>query len=137
MINYETITPQEIFDTVATHLFTQDKQAKDYNSNICLYFDKKTGNKCAIGCLINPDVYSSEYEKNNVYDLIYFSEMKNYIEFSNFLNRNKNLLDILQEVHDDEENWKSSYNMKSKLANVAIYYNLNYDILNNLSFSDR
>jgi hypothetical protein len=135
MINYETITPQEIFDTVATHLFTQGVQAMDDSG--CLYFDKKTGNKCAIGCLINPNVYLSEYEHNNINDMAKYSDNFVYIEFSNFLNRNELLLVILQEIHDDEENWKSSDDMKSILTNVAIHHNLNYDILNNLSFSDR
>lgn len=62
------LTPQQIFDKVATHLLTQKKQCLDTVG--CRYFDPTTGHRCAVGCLIPPDRYDTELEGLSIEGII-------------------------------------------------------------------
>lgn len=55
-------TAQEIFTQVKTHLLTQN--AKALNHGTCRYRSDQSGVilKCAIGCLIPDEAYSSSFE---------------------------------------------------------------------------
>jgi len=124
--------PQEIFDTVATHLFNQGKQS--YDNHKCLYRGPN-GTKCAVGCLL-PDRYYQEsmdwgWGGMNVRALI----ERNY-KVPTWFKPNVDLLYFLQLVHDDMggRNWKSTQNMKKALNKVAVRYNLSSEILKNLKF---
>jgi hypothetical protein len=57
-------TKQEIFDTVARHLLTQNARAEDEGGD-CLYRTPE-GLMCAAGCLIPDAAYSRDIEKKNV-----------------------------------------------------------------------
>ena len=50
---------QEIFDTVATHLFRQGHQAID--NGTCLY-RAPNGDMCAVGVLIPDEYYEKDFE---------------------------------------------------------------------------
>jgi hypothetical protein len=56
---------QELFDTVATHLLKQNKQARERYSegvqSVCQY-RTSDGLKCAVGCLITQAVYDATGE---------------------------------------------------------------------------
>jgi hypothetical protein len=54
---------QDIFNTVATHLMTQGKQARDSSTATsgCRYRGED-GTKCAIGCLIKDEFYMPHFE---------------------------------------------------------------------------
>lgn len=52
---------QEIFDTVAVHLLTQNKHSMAANEKTCRYY-ADSGLKCAIGCLIPAKKYSLAFE---------------------------------------------------------------------------
>lgn len=122
------MTPQQIFNTVATHLFTQGQQSRDD-----AYFGKcgyktKTGLTCAVGCLIE-DYYVSDM------DLLDSSDIKTvYYRFRKILPEwiegNMELLEYLQAVHDNTTNWATVDLMKESLTEVASKHNLDYSVLN-------
>lgn len=122
------MTPQEIFDTVATHLFTQGHRAFDDNLNRCAY-KTQDGSMCAVGCLIQ-DYYKPSMDRNaygtdirSVYSL-FKSDLPDWI------GSNMKLLVLLQDVHDVDWSWNSIGNLKSVLKKVALDYGLNYSVLN-------
>lgn len=51
---------QQLFDTVSTHLLTQNRQSRNIFNN-CV-FHSNDGAKCAIGCLIPEDAYHPMFE---------------------------------------------------------------------------
>ncbi len=132
------MTPQEIFDTVARHLFTQGERAgivldDDADDGVrkgffsCRY-RAPGGAKCAVGALIPDEAYSFNMEERGVADV--------YHSFSAVLpvwmGDNVKLLASLQSVHDDRCYWESTGSMREALANVADFYNLNASVINNL-----
>ncbi len=54
---------QEIFNIICKHLLEQNDRCSD-GSN-CLYYGEH-GQRCAVGCLIKPEFYSSSLERNDV-----------------------------------------------------------------------
>lgn len=118
---------QQIFDTVATHLFTQGQQSKDD-----AYFGKcayktKTGLTCAVGCLIQ-DHYVSDMDLLDSSDIesVYYAFRKILPEW---IDENMELLQSLQGVHDNTTNWATVDLMKESLTEVALNHYLDYDVL--------
>lgn len=63
MITLKTLpqaTAQEVFDHVAAHLLKQNQKAINLDG-LCMY-RTPSGLKCAAGCLIGDDEYTSEFE---------------------------------------------------------------------------
>jgi hypothetical protein len=134
-------TKQKIFDKVVKHLFKQGVKA--YEGSVCSYLTDD-GLKCAVGCLIpynrlnnfQPDGvvdnlldYAKDYCKDN-------PKNKTAEDFKVFIKTNKNLLQALQTVHDD--NNTKDYDLylpelKSSLIKVAKRYKLNYNHLKELN----
>jgi hypothetical protein len=121
--------PQEIFDRVATHLFTQGHRATMFDDSICAY-RASNGDKCAIGVLIPDDVYEPAMEFRRVTTLINLG-----FPLPVFMARNVPLLTALQEVHDDVRSWRSTGAMKMNLEIVARRYDLDAGILTYLKFA--
>lgn len=61
---------QQVFDTVLAHLWQQNAAAVEDESGDCSYLVEETGNKCAIGCLIPPDYYSSDMEGHGIVGIL-------------------------------------------------------------------
>lgn len=58
------LSPQQVFDRVATHLIQQGHASfcvNDLDNPTCMYRGPY-GAKCAVGCLISDDDYKPEYE---------------------------------------------------------------------------
>jgi len=125
---------QEIFDTVATHLFTQGRRAITIDEQ-CAY-KTNDGLKCAVGCLIPDDMYSSKMENTDVVTLLAFQSDYGYT-IPKYFARNQDMLSQLQTIHDDEYSWLSTEDMKDALKKVARNHHLKMSVLNNLSFEDR
>lgn len=122
---------QEIFDTVAVHLFDQGQRSVD--NRFCRYHND-TGLKCAVGILVPEEEYFSEMDQGN-------KTIKNLIElypdkFPDWMSENLGLIQGLQSVHDKQENWKSSDNMHDALVEIASIYEVNPDILEELNFEE-
>lgn len=135
------MTNQEIFDKVATHLFTQGVRSvsktclndASFDADYCLYRGPN-GTKCAVGCLIPDEDYDPTMENRSAYDL--FTSTVTPMEFPKLepLNENKDILNRLQTVHDNLSNWATTETMKSALATVAIRYDLDGKVLKKLKF---
>jgi hypothetical protein len=122
---------QEIFDTVAVHLFDQGQRSVD--KRFCRYHND-AGLKCAVGILIPEEEYFPEMDQGN-------KTIKNLIElypdkFPDWMSENLGLIQGLQSVHDKQENWKSSDNMHDALVEIASIYEVNPDILEELNFEE-
>lgn len=64
---------QDIFNTVATHLLTQNRRAMGPTSDSAMYacvYRGPDGLKCAAGVLIKDEHYKPELENNNVHSEI-------------------------------------------------------------------
>lgn len=113
------MSPQEIFDTVAQHLFQQGKRSVD--SRHCKYHNED-GLKCSVGALITEELYFPEIDSGNrtiKYLVEHYQD-----KFPDWIVNNVDLLSALQSVHDMNNNWQSADNMEEALLNVAEYFDL-------------
>lgn len=124
------MTPQQIFDTVATHLFTQGHRAMSEDGTTCLY-RAPNGDTCAVGCLIQ-DYYIPEMDKGDFLLSSGITEivMRFYDILPEWIVRNVKLLGALQDVHDRTSPWRSVDAMKASLEFVAIESDLDSSVLN-------
>ena len=127
------MTPQEIFNKVATHLFTQGKRAMldpTCDSGQCVYRGPN-GSKCAVGVLIPDKLYRKGMEMRTINGLLDDEE----VVLPAWMAENRELLWSLQCVHDQHEAWGSSMAMRRKLKAVAEAQGLDAAILNGLLFA--
>ena len=132
------MTPQEIFDTAARHLFTQGERAgivtdDDYDNNegfACRY-RAPGGATCAVGKLIPDAAYVPAMEGCGVTLLV-----DNFgPDLPSWMRDNYELLDRLQMVHDQEAHWISDKRMRFELSMAAHAFGLDDSILPGLSFN--
>ncbi len=120
------MTKQEIFDTVAKHLFSQGQRSVNANG-VCLYRGPN-GLKCAIGALITDEEYDSEMEFKTI------SFLKERFIPDRLKGVIIDFLSDLQNIHDDYANWSRTSQMKEELEIVARNFGLDYSILKDLFF---
>lgn len=121
-------TPQQIFEDVAKHLFKQGQCCKVEHGK-CLY--KYQGLSCAVGVHIPDNMYRRKMEN------IAVSLIPNFYSGFSYLMFNIILYLLLQKVHDNPVNWRSSETMRIALEHVANVQKLNGEFLQELNFSDR
>ncbi|RWB08803.1 MAG: hypothetical protein EOQ39_18680 [Mesorhizobium sp.] len=111
------MTPQEIFDKVATHLLTQNAKSQDLLGGTCLYRGSK-GLTCAVGCLISDEAYAKGMEGSAFTNLMEVWSMRLPVWFP----ANQQLLAALQRCHDslDVDHWRS------RLAEIADDFGLEF-----------
>ena len=96
---------QQIFDKVATHLLTQNRQAMTLGG--CMY-RAEDGAMCAVGCLINDNEYTEELEGRSLWDEItyedgYSTTVREAVERSigrPITTKEYEMLRHLQQIHD-------------------------------------
>jgi hypothetical protein len=117
LVNLE--TDYDVFNYVKQHLLNQNEKSVDPWSLSCYYRAQKEDGKvlmCAVGCLIDDNYYSDEFENSSPGDL----RVKKAIESSiTNWNYNVSLLSELQNIHDEYEpdNWSL------KLEYLESYFN--------------
>ena len=117
LVNLE--TDYDVFNYVKQHLLNQNEKSVDPWSLSCYYRAQKEDGKvlmCAVGCLIDDNYYSDEFENSSPGDL----RVKRAIESSiTNWNYNVSLLSELQNIHDEYEpdNWSL------KLEYLESYFN--------------
>lgn len=116
---------QEIFDTVATHLFRQGHQAIAIVGLACLY-RAPNGDMCAVGVLIPDEYYKKDFEMLPVGSIC--------SQFPEWLAVHILLLKALQRVHDSKWNWKTEERLRIALRIVAKNHDLDDFIVDGLSF---
>jgi hypothetical protein len=93
------MTAQEIFDKVATHLLTQNKQAMNEDDQVCVY-RTDGGLKCAVGVLIPDEDYLPLMEGQYLIGgEPHCPELHNFLEKAG-LSAHIKLLHDLQHLHD-------------------------------------
>lgn len=93
------LTAQEVFDRVAVHLLKQGRKSQRIipEDPVTCFYRGPTGLKCAVGCLIADEDYSSQMEGNSVHALIAdFEENPSVKTFAD----HDDLLSDLQILHD-------------------------------------
>jgi hypothetical protein len=122
------MTDQELFDKVATHLLTQGKKAQDLVPVICRY-KTDDGLKCAVGCLIPDELYSTDLEGCALCqphdDFGKVDRLKRVLITVGIASQQFNMLAELQNIHDyqDAESWRF------RLGDFARHHKLKEDIL--------
>jgi hypothetical protein len=132
------MTPQEIFDTVARHLFTQGERAgivvdDDYDrgDGFTCQYRAPGGATCAVGKLIPDAAYDPVMEGCGVTMLLDSFGPR----LPSWMLDNYELLDRLQMVHDHEAHWISDKRMRFELSMAAQSYGLDDSVLSGLSFN--
>ena len=104
---------QYLFDRIVRHLRTQQRKALRSDGKSCSYLSPN-GDRCAVGCLIEPEHYTPEVEGRGIhFTLLQIVLLKSlpWLRASEFRQAPAlipSLLNRMQEVHDDEEldNWE-------------------------------
>lgn len=115
----ESKTEQEIFDTVVEHLMKQGKRSIVPGETTCVYRGPD-GLKCAVGVLIADDEYDPEIERN-CWSAVAHGH--------GFTTQHYELLDRLQEVHDEALAGNFREQALKRARDVAEEHNLNTDAL--------
>ena len=129
------MTPQEIFETVSRHLFTQGEQAyqlpSEQEEGTCMYRGPND-TKCAVGCLIPDDMYLTTMENRRVNQLV-----NGEYRLPDFFEKNLSLLSELQYVHDRRESWSCTSKMRYQLRWATRSLDLDTTFHGELKFADR
>jgi len=114
--NLETATAQDVFETVARHLLTQNK--KSTQDGHCCYRGEY-GTKCAAGVLIPDERYDPKMDSRNS------TGWDNIIYAYEFSTMHSSLINALQYLHDNNhpETWKEH------LKHLARVESLNFDFI--------
>ncbi len=112
---------QEVLDIVTKHLFAQGERAVD--GYYCTYFNKDTGRKCAVGCLIPEELYASEMEGLGVDELCHGEDI---LPVGKYLVDNFDLgfLEALQGIHDLASTEDFISYITTKLSELAKHHKL-------------
>lgn len=120
------MTPQQIFDKVCIHLFTQgERSIKDEK---CLYRGPK-GRSCAVGCLISDKDYRADMDEEDG-GMTARRLVKVYTHLPIWFIENSELLSWLQSEHDENRTWVSSDTLRWHLKRVGQRHNLDVEVLN-------
>lgn len=122
---------QEIFDTVAKHLFTQGERS--FHEGMCLYRGPH-GTKCAVGVLMSDEVYDQKMDHHPDSGPTDVCSIVNNFALPDWFKENINLLISLQYAHDHVNNWQGTKDMRDKLREVAREANLDSSIVDTLKF---
>ena len=102
---------QRIFNKVTNHLLTQMKQAIS-DSHQCRY-KTDDGFKCAVGCLISNESYSTEFEEKDFEQVYSMSEefagiMEHLCKVNSLSENDIDFFMSLQSLHDnnDPDHWE-------------------------------
>ena len=108
-------TMQEAFDTVVTHLLTQNAKSVGVRSTSSCKYRGEQGMKCAVGCLIADEHYHPDLEDMSSSN----SGVETAIRKSGYVVDEK-LYRRLQRVHDniDVKFWPGHLEMAARDANL-------------------
>jgi hypothetical protein len=133
------MTPQEIYDTVAKHLFAQGKRSGDKRGDgsfQCKYRGPDD-TKCAVGVLMPDEFYNLEMEGTGICGLFDpDATAEGGFPLPAWMKQNLELLIALQDAHDYSWHWYGSDRMKERLQQVAMDHNLNAAVLTDLKFAE-
>jgi hypothetical protein len=124
----EAMTPQNVFDHIATHLIRQGRRSHA-DHYLGLYRGPNSA-ACAVGAVIPEAAYSEGMEGRGVTGLLWWmADQPGYGRLMRMLAKHHHLLVALQEMHDCRpvDQWPS------RLRGIAIAHELSPQIVNDLS----
>jgi hypothetical protein len=133
------MTPQEIYDTVAKHLFAQGKRSgsKRADGGFQCKYRGPDGTKCAVGVLMPDEFYDPVMEGSSICGLFDpDATAEGGFPLPAWMKQNLKLLISLQDAHDYSWYWHNAAQMKARLHQVALDHNLSADVLVNLKFAE-
>ena len=110
--NLHQYSEQEVFDYIANHLLTQNKQARLADGSECAY-RTEGGLKCAAGCLIPDDLYKPEFEGKGYRGLV---------AIEHFDSTHRDLIHRLQILHDDNQPEKWANELRDLALNLRLEF---------------
>jgi hypothetical protein len=111
------MTEQELFDLACAHLYSMPGRAASTASDAC-YYRTADGNRCAVGYFITDEEYDTDMELKSLRDLVNAELLPpRLVPF-------ERILEALQKVHDDEDNWEPKFIGGARLAALATRFNL-------------
>lgn len=128
------MSPQDVFDHCARHLFHQGQQSIGEDKTVECAYRGTEGRMCAIGLFIPTRVYKSSMD---TVPLNLWAIRRNSKRYAAATASFSKLLLDLQMVHDALAAWKSTNRMRTALADVAYTHQLNSAILGTASFPNR
>lgn len=123
-------TTQKIFDFVINHLHKQGRRSFVKNRGCRYLMDDNL--KCAVGCLIPIELYDPIFEGDRLSGIIksmisFFDKNDNYQIMYIFMDKNSDILNDLQRLHDNVFNWnEDNDNMENKIVYIANEFKLEY-----------
>ena len=123
---------QEVFDTVAKHLFAQGHQSINEDNDNCVYRMEGGNSSCAVGCLIPNKIYSKHMEGNGIRTIVeLYPKLYKF-----FKGVDLSLLANLQYAHDTDTHWVGRKKDKGITSEMLIYlkviangHKLNLDVV--------
>lgn len=114
-----TTLEQSIFDKVVIHLRKQNAKSLDLITNACA-FRGENGKKCAIGCLISDEEYTSDMESYGYLRLLEEAYPKLFVSTLDL--NSKKLIGRLQRIHDltNVESWEKGFENVVKEFNLTL-----------------
>lgn len=138
-------TNQSAFDLVCAHIFNQGEQAKNETFG-CAYLSKTDPTKrCAVGALLTAEEckHLDLREDGDINTILgdmleegHDTEIDNTI-WEKFAPLAPGLLGLLQVVHDKEDNWLYTKDMRDALRSVGYEHQLDVSCLEGMHFGDR
>ena len=119
MINKNLKTDYDVFNYVKEHLLKQDEKSLDPYTLSCYYRGQNKDGKtlmCAVGCLIDDDFYSIDFENSSPSDIRVRAAIENSIPNWAY---NVDLLSELQNLHDQND----PYSWSLDLEYLESYFN--------------
>lgn len=103
------MTPQEIIETCVSRMKVQNKRSivenKGNLNNNCVYYNKETKCKCAVGILFDDETAKALEDK---YSNCFASQISSIVPEWFYIEENLELIENLQDIHDSKANEKSS-----------------------------
>lgn len=145
---------QNLFDKVALHLITQNKQSKRTGDATCRYRGAN-GTSCAVGCLIPDELYDKKIEFESWYSFIPEGRYNGYgyptsSDDKDMLlkgiydhinpqgdSNTDSMIEELQQVHDNSsvEDWPTrlrdvarQFNLKQHMIDLALVLTKEYEL---------
>ena len=120
------MTLQEIFDTAASHLLSQNCRALDGTIKRACRYRGIHGTKCAFGALFPDEMYDEYMEGLNARTVLEeFPNVRSHIIGTTDFDRANELLGDLQHAHDNFE----PHQWRARLTVIGQKFNLYTDLL--------
>ena len=139
--DFNDMTSQELFEFIVKGLFQQGRQCIDEDGT-CYYrgdesgLEDLKGLKCGVGMVIRDEDYLPTLELNEFKDLLYSCRIGASPNQS-YLDKNREMLQYIQDIHDNKRNWLSEESLKAAFRLCAGEYGINPSFIDGLTLDSK